>query len=218
MEEGRAADRVGLADELSASTRDHAVEVSESSEVSVGEGLVDEGPEVLGGLQLRTVGRLVDEAHTLGDGEVLGPMPAGVVELQDDTLGWPRADRLGEVGENGRKQRLADRVRDVPHRPAGSRLDEAGEVEPLEAVVADRDRPLTARRPDPARDRLQPKAMLVRGPNLDRRLGMAALLLARGFGEFFFSAVRAASPAAAGWRGRGCCSVYSSAISASQPR
>lgn len=207
-----------MVDELSASPRDDAVEVTKGSEVSIGERLIDEGPEVLCRLQLRAIRWLEDEADAVGDCEVPRPVPAGVVELQDDAFGWPRADRLGEVGEDGGEQRLADGVGYVPDRLAGGGLDEAGEVEPLEAVVAERDRPLAARRPDPARDRLQPEAMLVRRPDLDRRLGMAALLLARGPSELFLSAVRAASPAAAGWRGRGCCSVYSSAISASQPR
>jgi hypothetical protein len=218
VEERRASDGFGLVDELSASARDDAVEVAEGSEVSICQRLVDVGPEVLRGLQLRTVGRLEDEAHALGDDQVLGPVPAGVVELEDDALVRPRADGPGEVGEDGGEERLADGVGDVPDRLAGGGLDEAGEVEPLEAMVAERDRPLAARRPDPARDRLQPEAMLVRRPDLDRRPGMAALLLARGPSELFLSAVRASSPAAAGWRGRGCCSVYSSAISASQPR
>jgi hypothetical protein len=34
-------------------------------------------------------------------------------------------------------------------------------------VVAERDRPLTLGRPDPAQDRLQPEAVLVRGPDLN---------------------------------------------------
>lgn len=90
-----------MVDELPAPTRDDAVEVAESSEVSIGERLVDEGPEMLCGLQFGAVGGLVDEADAFGDGEILRSVPAGVVELQDDALGRPRADRLGEVGENG---------------------------------------------------------------------------------------------------------------------
>lgn len=159
---------------------------------------------MLSGLELRTVCRLVDEADAVGNDEVLRPVPAGVVELEDDALARSRADRLGEVGEDGGEQRLADRIRDVPDGLSCGRLDEAGEVEPLEAVMAERDRPLAAGRPDPSCDRLQPEAMLVRRPDLDSRFGMAPLLLARGLGELFLSAVRAASPAAAGWRGRGC--------------
>ena len=53
----------------------------------IGERLVDERPEVLGGLQLGTVRRLEDEPDAIRYLEVLRPMPAGVVELQDDALG-----------------------------------------------------------------------------------------------------------------------------------
>jgi hypothetical protein len=204
-------------DELSAAPCEDAVEFVEGREVSIGQGLVDEGPEMLGGLQLRTVGGLEDEPHALGNDEVLRSVPAGIVELEDDALARPGADRLGEVGEDLLEQRLADRIGDVPHRLAGGRLDEPGKVEPLEAVMAERDRSLAARGPASPRDRLQADAMLVRRPDLDRRRGMAALLLARDFGEVFFSADRPSSPAAAGWRGRGCCSVYSGADAGAAP-
>src|SRR3954470_6639837 len=53
-------------------------------------------------------------------------------------------------------------------RPIQGRLDEGGDVEPLIAVVAEGDRPLTFGHPDPAQDRLQANAVLVRGPDLDR--------------------------------------------------
>jgi len=39
-------------------------------------------------------------------------------------------------------------------------------------VVAEGDRPLTFGRPDPAQDRLQANAVLVRGPDLDRLVQM----------------------------------------------
>src|SRR3954452_25165129 len=41
-------------------------------------------------------------------------------------------------------------------------------VHPLVAVVAQRDRPLAFGRPHPADDRLQPEAVLIHGPDLDR--------------------------------------------------
>jgi hypothetical protein len=39
-------------------------------------------------------------------------------------------------------------------------------------VVAERDRPLADGRPDPAADRLQAEAVLVRGPDLDGAVGV----------------------------------------------
>ena len=45
-------------------------------------------------------------------------------------------------------------------------------MQPLVAVMAERDRPRPHRRPDPAADRLQAEAVLVLGPDLDRPAGM----------------------------------------------
>jgi hypothetical protein len=42
---------------------------------------------VLGGLQLRAIGRLVHQPDAIGHGEVLWPVPARIVELQDDARG-----------------------------------------------------------------------------------------------------------------------------------
>src|SRR3954453_5521703 len=52
-------------------------------------------------------------------------------------------------------------------RPIQGWLDEGGDVEPLVAVVAEGDRPLTFGRPHPRDDRLQPDAVFVRGPDFD---------------------------------------------------
>jgi hypothetical protein len=180
------------------------VEVFNSLEVAVDEWLVDEGPQMLGGLQLGTVGGLEYEPDAVWNDEVLGPMPASIVELQHNAPLAPRTDRPGEVGEHELEVCLADVVGDVPHRLARRRLDEARHVEPLEAVMTDRHGALTNRRPYTARDRLQADAMLVRGPDLDRRARMLAPLLRSGASELFLSAARSSSVAAAGWRGRGC--------------
>jgi hypothetical protein len=47
-------------------------------------------------------------------------------------------------------------------------VDEAVDIEPLEPVLAQRDRPLPDRRPLPAGDRLEAYPVLVEGPDLDR--------------------------------------------------
>ncbi len=159
---------------------------------------------MLGGLQLGTVGRLEDEPDAVRNDEVLGPVPAGIVELQHDALLAPRTGRPGEVGKHELEVCLADVVGDVPHRPARRRLDKARHIEPLEAVMADRHGALTNRRPYAARDRLQADTMLVRGPEIDRRARILASLLRSRARELFFSAARSSLVAAAGWRGRGC--------------
>ena len=161
------------------------VELVDGLEVAVDERLVDERPEVLGGLQLGTVRRLEDEADAVGHGEVLGSMPARIVELQHDALLLAGADRLGEVGEHGFEHLLADGVGDVPHRAPCRRLDESGHVEPLEAMVADRDgrSPIGAHTPRVIGFR--PMRCSSVAHNLDRRVRMLAPLVGGGALEFF---------------------------------
>ena len=80
----------------------------------------------------------------------------------------------------------------------GCRLHEAGDVEPFEAMVAERDRALTFRRPYAARDRLQADAMLIRRPDLDGGVRMLVPLLRRRPLKLFLSAVRPFLVAASG--------------------
>src|SRR4051794_14797889 len=103
-------------------------------------------------------------------------------------------------------------------RPIQGWLDEGGDVEPLVAVVAEGDRPLTFGRPDPAQDRLQANAVLVRGPDLDRRVRVLGPRLGDGLLQLFLNALRSSGVPEAGWRGRGFCTDQSIALSASQPR
>jgi len=145
-------------------------------------------------------------------------MPTGIVELKHDALLLTDADRLGEVDQNGLEQWFADGIGDVPHRATGCGLDKTSQVEPLEAMVSERDRALAPGRPDAARDRFQAEAVLVRRPDLDRRTRMLALLCRGRSRELFLSAARSRGVPASGWRGRGGWIEYSMAISASQPR
>lgn len=218
MEEGVVADRVRLLSEGHAPISDRAVQAFDSGKAAVGEGFVDKGPKMFGGLQLGTVGGLEHETDAVGNGQVLGPVPAGIVELEHDALVGSGADRFGKIGEDEFEQLLADGVGDVPHRPAGRRLDEPRHIEPLETMMAGRDRPLAERCPHPPHDRLQADAVFIRRPQFDACPRMfAPLLVNRGF-ELFLSAARSSCVAASGWRGRGCWIEYPMAISASQPR
>src|SRR5215217_7678413 len=81
-----------------------------------------------------------------------------------------------------------------------------------------RDGPLTLGRPDPAQDRLQPNAVLVRGPDFDRLVRVLRTLLGDGLLQLFLNASRSSGVAEAGWRGRGFCTDQPIALSASQPR
>jgi len=131
------------------------------------------------------VGGLEDETDAIGHGQVLRAVPAGVVELKHDVLVGSRADRSGKIGENEFEHLLADGVGDVPDRLAYRRLDEPGHIEPLEAMMTEGDRPLADRCPHAARDRLQPKAVFVHRPDLDRRARMLTPLLDCRSLEFF---------------------------------
>ena len=73
MEERAGADHFLLAGERDAALTDGLVEVFDGLEIAIDQGLVDEGPQMLGRLQLGAVGGLEDEANAVGHDEVLGP-------------------------------------------------------------------------------------------------------------------------------------------------
>src|SRR5215212_10296812 len=85
-------------------------------------------------------------------------------------------------------------------------------------MVAERDRPLTLGRPHPAEDRLQPNAVLIRGPDLNRFVRVLGRFLGNDRGQLFLNASRSSGVAEAGWRGRGFCTDQLIAFRASQPR
>src|SRR5215204_5397731 len=84
--------------------------------------------------------------------------------------------------------------------------------------MAERNRPLALWSPDPAQDRLQPDAVLVRGPDLNRLVRVLGPFLGDGLLQLFLNASRSSGVAAAGWRGRGFCTDQLIAFRASQPR
>src|SRR5436190_20781588 len=188
VEEGAGADHFGLLNEGEAALANYLVEVLDGLEVAVDERLVDEGPQMLGRLQLGTVSRLEDEPDAVRHGKVLRSVPAGVVELQHDAPVRPGADRFGKVSEHAFEIDLADAVGDVPYRAAGGWLDEARHVEPLEAMMPERNGTLADRRPHAARDRLQADAMLIARPDLDFGARMLAPFIGGRALQFFLSA------------------------------
>jgi hypothetical protein len=86
VEEGAVADHVALLSEGCATLADGVVESVEAFEIDVDERLVDIFPEMLGRLKLGAMGRLKDETDAIGNSQVFGSMPAGVVELKHDAL------------------------------------------------------------------------------------------------------------------------------------
>jgi hypothetical protein len=152
MEVGGAGDRILILMKDATALRDDSIQVIDCVEVCVHEWFVDERPQVLGGLQLRAVGRLVDQANTLWNGKILRPVPTRVVERDDDDALPPSTGLAREGFEQLGEERLIDAVREVPHGLPARRRHERGEVKPFVAMMAERDRPLANRRPDAPMD------------------------------------------------------------------
>ena len=164
---------------------DRAFQIGQGLEVLVREWLIQKRPEVLGGLKLGGVAGQVDQPEALGHDPVRCGVPAGVVEQKRDNALPSCPGLAGKQGQERGKERLRDAVRYVPEGLAGDRLDEGRDVQPLIAVVAERDRPLAFGRPHPADDRLQADAVLVDGPDLDWRVWVLGRFLGHDRGQLF---------------------------------
>jgi hypothetical protein len=110
---------------------------------------------MFGGLQLRSIGWLVDELDAIGNGQVFGGMPSGIVELEDDATVARRADLSGKGFKQFGEEGFADAVGDEPDGLPTCWRDEGRDVEPFVAMMAERQRALAERRPDATADRLQ---------------------------------------------------------------
>src|SRR4051794_1922591 len=207
-----------IAVEDPATVCDRAFQIGEGRKVAVRERLIQNGPEVLGGLKLGGVRGQVGEPEALRHDQVRCGVPAGAVEPEPDHAIPSRPGLAGKQRQQRGKERLGDAVRDIPEHLAGDRLHEGGDGQPLVAVVTKRDRPLAFGRPHPPDDRLQPDAVLVGRPDFDRRVRVLGPLLGDGLFQLFLNVSRSSGVAAAGWRGRGFCTDQSIAFRASQPR
>ncbi len=207
-----------IAVEDPATVCDRAFQIGEGRKVAVRERLIQNGPEVLGGLKLGGVRGQVGEPEALRHDQVRCGVPAGAVEPEHDDAIPSRPGLAGKQGQEPCEERLGDAVRDIPEHLAGDRLHEGGDVQPLVAVVTKRDRPLAFGRPHPPDDRLQPNAVLIRGPDLNRFVRVLCRFLGNDRGQLFLNVSHSSGVAAAGWRGRGFCTDQLIAFRASQPR
>jgi hypothetical protein len=85
-------DDVGLLSERDASVSDRLIEALDGFKAAIGERFVDESPKMFGWLELGTVSGLENEVDAVWHRQVLGSVPAGVVELKHDALGGPGAN------------------------------------------------------------------------------------------------------------------------------
>src|SRR5215218_9136134 len=197
---------------------DDVLERGQGLEVPVGEWLIQDRPQVFCGLKLRRIPGQVTGPDAIRPDQVGCGVPAGVVEPEYDDALPSRPGLARNQRQQRGEERLGHSVRYVPEHLAGDRLDEGGHVQPLMAVVTEGDGPLPLGRPDPAQDRLQPEAVLVGGPDFDRRVRVLGPLLGDSLFQLFLNASRSSGVAAAGWRGRGFCTDQPIAFRASQPR
>src|SRR4051794_39083393 len=184
----------------------------------VGKRLIQNRPEVFGGLKLGGVWGQVDGPDPIRNSQVRRSVPAGVVEPEDDDAIPSRPGLTGKQRQQRSKEWLRDPVRDVPEHLAGDRLHEGGHVQPLITVMTQRDGPLAFGRPHPPDDRLQPDAVLVGRPDFDCRVRVLGPLLGDSLLQLFLNASRSSGVAEPGWRGRGFCTDQLIAFRASQPR
>ena len=196
MESGVCLNELGLVGESGAAPVETVGELVEGVEWLVGDALVGERPETLGGLKLGGVGGQEAQADALWWQKLFADVPAGVVEHDDHRLVRSGSDVAGEGLEHPLEQGDADAACHPPFHGAGRGPDEAIEVEPLVLVRGQRCRAPAAPRPDPANHRLQAEPVLVEGPDLDGAARLLGLRLVHCLAEFFLNPVRASSSAA----------------------
>src|SRR3954451_14032970 len=93
---------------------DDVLEISKRLEVLVGERLIQNGPEVLGGLKLGGVWGQVDQPDPIRHSQVRLSVPTGDVEPADDDAILSRPSLTGKQRQPRSKERLGHPVRDVP--------------------------------------------------------------------------------------------------------
>ena len=89
------------------------LEISKRRKVLVGEWLIEDGPEVLGGLQFGGVWGQVDGPDPVRDSQVRCAVPAGVVQPEHDDAIPSRPGLTRKQRQQRRKERLGDAVRYV---------------------------------------------------------------------------------------------------------
>src|SRR3954469_19480270 len=93
---------------------DDVIEISKRLEILVGERLIQNGPEVLGGLKLGGVGGQVDQPDPIRNSQVRLSVPTGAVEPEHDDALPSRPSLTGKQRQQRGEERLGHSVRYVP--------------------------------------------------------------------------------------------------------
>jgi hypothetical protein len=183
---GSCLDEKGGGSEETATVGKDVFEFVERFEGTVGDGLIDEGPETLGRLDLGRVRWLVDQVQSLGHPHVVRDMETGAVEDDHDSFGGTRTAFPGEVLQDQRECLRADRRHEVPLGIARTGAYEGVDIQPLVSRTLQRRGTFPSGRPYATDDRLQAEPVLVLRPELDFGRGMLLLDLFEGFRKSFF--------------------------------
>jgi len=144
-------------------------------EVSVGQRLIGEWPEMLSRLQFWGVGGQDEEMDAVGHLDLLPGMPPSAVEHQQDPFRWSDT----HVPSKGRQHLAEEDSRDSGQKPpfglSRRGADEATDVEPLVPLLHRGSRSLPDRCPHSTYERQQTDPMLIGGPELYLCVGMCSL-------------------------------------------
>ncbi len=114
MESGPALDLFRLLGEGDTLSGDFRIEFCDGCNVLVDDRLADKRPKGFGGLQLRGVGRQIDEANAIGDFEIGRPMPSRIVEHKEDDAAQACLGFAREGLKQGLKKFLRHTVGNIP--------------------------------------------------------------------------------------------------------
>src|SRR3954463_15166347 len=132
----------------------------------LGEWLIQDGPQVFCGLKLRRIPGQVTGPDAIRHDQGGCGVPAGVVEPEYDDALPSRPGLARKQRQQRGEERLGHSVRYVPEHLAGDRLHEGGHVEPLIAVVTERDGPRPPWAPRPGARSASARCGARRSPRL----------------------------------------------------
>src|SRR5215203_390355 len=211
-----------IAVEDPATVCDRAFQIGQGLKVLVREWLIQNGPEVLGGLKLGRVRGQVGEPDPIRHSQVRFGVPAGAVEPEHDDAIPSRPGLTRKQGQEPCEERLG-RTAWTPRsrwtRRFRPRL--AAQRRSHKATCSGGDRARSAAglwAPTPGAGSALGRCGAHLWPRLRSACPGAGLSPQRRPAPAFLNASRSSDVAEAGWRGRGFCTDQLIALSASQPR
>ena len=177
MEARGGADQLGVTLQVGAAGELPLFELLDAREVAVDEDAIGERPQVLSWRQLGRIGRQEEQVHLLWHPQThAGRFPARPIEHEDKLLGGTGSHGSRACGELDCKERDAHagwQMGQMEEGPTRSRMHQANEVTPGEAMAYHGHGALADRGPHPTPQWLEAAAMFIghpHSPQLDLRL------------------------------------------------